>query len=116
MTAPHDGSRPDPRARCGDLIVACTGSGQESAYEIGIVTHARDGLAQAWRTTAGAIRPARFVRQLRYRLLVPQDDIDVEMAFTAVSQRARPFASLAEVRAAMRPWLRDREHQMEAGS
>jgi len=53
---------------------------------------------------------------LRDRWLDPHGAIDVGRALNAAGERTRPFASLSEVREAMRPSLRGREHQMEAGS
>jgi hypothetical protein len=73
-------------------------------------------MADAWRRSDGSVRSARFVPGLRYRWLVPQADIDIERALNAAGECARPFASLSEVREAMRPWLRARDPQMEAGS
>jgi hypothetical protein len=97
-------------------VVACADTDRAASYEVGIVTRVRDGLADAWRTADGTVRPARFVPGLRYRWLVPQGDIDVASAMHAAARRDQPFASISEVKAAMRPWLHGRQHQMEAGS
>jgi hypothetical protein len=115
MTSVHaDGMSAHP-AQPGDLIVACADT-DGAAYEVGVVTRTRDGMAEAWRRPDGTVRSARFVPGLRRRWLVPHADIDVERARNAAGERTRPFGSLSEVREAMRPWLRGRDPQMEAGS
>ena len=114
LATPHANCPPVPAAQPGDLIVACAETRRGTAYEVGVVTRTRDGMAEAWRSPDGTLRPARFVPGLRDRWLVPHGEIDVERALNAAGERTRPFASLSEVREAMRPWLRD--PQLEAGS
>jgi len=116
MTRPGEGGAAVPQARPGDSVVAYADKGQAAIYEVGVVTRVHDGLADAWRTADGTVRPARFVPGLKYRWLVPQADIDVAHALRAAEERGGRFASLQEARAAMRPWLRHQHHQMEAGS
>jgi hypothetical protein len=105
-----------PLARPGDIVIACADDGQTATYEFGVVTRVRGGLADAWRTARGAIRPARLVSGLRYRWLVPQTDIDVAQALQAARDRGGQFTSLPDARDAMRPYLRGRDHELEAGT
>jgi hypothetical protein len=39
-----------------------------------------------------------------------REEINAEQALIATTQRDRPFATIAEVRAAIRPWLREQMH------
>jgi hypothetical protein len=117
VTARKAGRSTSPAARRGDLVVALADDGHTAAFEVGVVTRVRDGLAEAWHTADGAIRPARFVPSLSYRWIAPQEQVDVGQALDAVAQRTEPepFGSVAEIRDAIRPYLyHDRE--IEAGS
>jgi hypothetical protein len=116
MSPRNDHPHATPEARRGDVVIAYVDDGKTATYEFGIVTRVRGGLIDAWRTTDGAVRLARFVPCLRYRWLIPQTDINVTQAVRAAAERGGRFQSLPEARAAMRPWLRTCEHQMEAGS
>jgi hypothetical protein len=117
LMSPRNGiTQAVPEARRGDVVIAYADDGRTANYEFGVVTRVRGGLIDAWRTTDGAIRPARFVPCLRYRWLIPQTDINVTQAVRAAAERGGRFTSMPQAREAMRPWLRSREHQMEAGN
>lgn len=106
MTTPRSRTVISHQARPGDLVVAHAATPQGDTYEIGVVTRTGpDGLADAWRTADGSLRAARFIPGLQHRWLVPRDHVHTERALNAASNYGRPFTSVTEIRAAIRPWL-----------